>query len=194
MGFQSAKRLGTDAMWQKSWILLVLAVSTLESRLIPPRPTLLETAQLEAGGLESPSFRLDDNSEENYRLPNNTAPEAYRIELWTNVHNGDREFYGTVQIDIEVLEETSEIKLHYRQTEGFAASIVSRDEVNSTEIPLNVTLDPQREFLVLSAAESNKSFAANTKWTLTVNYIGTLRSDMAGFHRTSYMNDNGTER
>ncbi|EDV42535.1 uncharacterized protein Dana_GF18037 [Drosophila ananassae] len=181
-------------MWHISWILMVLAVSSLESLLIPPRPTLLESSQLEAGAQESTSPRLDDNSEENYRLPNNTAPEAYRIELWTDVHNGDREFYGTVQIDIEVLEESSEIKLHYRQTEGFEASIVSRDEVNSTEIPLNVTLDPQREFLVLTATETNTSFAANTKWTLTVNYNGTLRSDMAGFHRTSYTDDNGTER
>lgn len=181
-------------MWHISWILMVLAVSSLESLLIPPRPTLLESSQLEAGAQESTSPRLDDNSEENYRLPNNTAPEAYRIELWTDVHNGDREFYGTVQIDIEVLEESSDIKLHYRQTEGFEASIVSRDEVNSTEIPLNVTLDPQREFLVLTATETNTSFAANTKWTLTVNYNGTLRSDMAGFHRTSYTDDNGAER
>ncbi|KAH8335665.1 hypothetical protein KR074_008769, partial [Drosophila pseudoananassae] len=182
------------AMWtQKSWILLLLAVSSLEARLIPPRPTLLESDQLKAVGLESTSSRLDDNSEENYRLPNNTAPEAYRIELWTDVHNGDREFYGTVQIDIEVLEESSEIKLHYRQTEGFSASIVSRDQDNSTEIPLNVTLDPQREFLVLTPVESNVTYAANTKWTLTVNYNGTLRSDMAGFHRTSYTDDSGTE-
>ncbi|KAH8382804.1 hypothetical protein KR009_005334 [Drosophila setifemur] len=181
------------ALWllKSCILLLVLAGSGLQARLIPPLS--LDSAQLEGKGSYSISTRVDDNSEGNYRLPNNTAPEEYRVELWTNVHNGTREFNGYVEIDIQVLELTTEIKLNYRQTEAFNASIISRSEANASEVLLNVAIDSQREFLTFTPTDSGVSFAADTIWTLRVAYTGILRSDMGGFHRTSYTDDEGTE-
>ncbi|KAH8298703.1 hypothetical protein KR018_005325 [Drosophila ironensis] len=176
-------------------VLLLLEVGSLQARLIPPNPSHMDHAQLEAKDTSVASLtpRADDNSEGNYRLPNNTSPEAYRIAIWTNVHNGTLEFGGTVEIDLLVLESSAEIKLHYRQTQNFTAFIIQRDAENASEIALNVETDVQREFLVLTPTDGNVSFPINTKWTLTVNYNGTLRTDMGGFHRTSYTDDGGIE-
>ncbi|KAH8382805.1 hypothetical protein KR009_005335, partial [Drosophila setifemur] len=174
----------------RSSCLLLLAVSSLQARLILPLSP--DDGQLETKGTYSIAPRVDDNSEGNYRLPNNTAPEAYRVELWTNAHNGTRAFNGSVEIDIQVLELSTEIKLHYRQTDNFVASIISRDVVNPVAIPLSVANETTRQFLTLTPTDSSVSFAAQTNWTLSITYNGTLRSDMGGFYLSSYTDDDGT--
>ncbi|XP_052835062.1 aminopeptidase N [Drosophila gunungcola] len=175
-----------------SCVLLLLAVGSLQARLIPPLS--LDDGQLEtkgaAGLLAAP--RVDDNSAGNYRLPNTTAPESYNVDLWTNVHTGNTQFNGTVIINLRVLLDTSEIKLHYRQTSNFVASIISRDSATATAIPLTVTLEQQREFLVLTAT-NGATFAAETNWTLTIKYNGTHRSDNGGFYISSYTGDDGKQ-
>ncbi|EDV49977.1 aminopeptidase N [Drosophila erecta] len=171
-------------------LILLLTAGSLQAHLIPPLS--LDDGQLETKGaalLATP--RVDDNSAGNYRLPNNTEPEAYNVELWTNVHTGNNLFNGVVNIDIRVLEQTSSITLHYRQTSDFEASIISRDAVAPTAIPLTVTLELQREFLVLTKTTAGEPFGANTNWTITIKYKGIHRSDMGGFYISSYRDDEG---
>ncbi|XP_017141907.2 aminopeptidase N [Drosophila miranda] len=176
------------AMWllNSSLLLLLLAAVSLQARLILPQ----DDGQLETKGQFFATPR-NDNDEGNYRLPNNTAPESYKVELWTNVHSGARDFNGSVQIDLQVLELSSSITLHYRQTSNFTASIISRDEV-AQAIELDVTTDTDREFLTLTPKLANVTFAANTNWTLSIDYNGTLRSDMGGFYISSYTDDDST--
>ncbi|XP_017058642.1 aminopeptidase N [Drosophila ficusphila] len=176
-----------------SCILLLLAVGSLQARLIPQLSSD-DDFQLETKG--SALFiapRVDDNSEGNYRLPNNTEPESYNVELWTNVHTGDNQFNGTVKINLRVLETSAEIKLHYRQTSNFVASIISRDNATATAIPLTVATELQREFLILTPTDSSVSFLADTNWTLTINYNGTHRTDMGGFYLSSYTDDDNQQ-
>lgn len=183
-----------------SCVLLLLAVGSLQARLILPQSLDIDGFQLETkgAGIEALPYdispRVDDNSVGNYRLPNNTAPEAYDVELWTNVHSGVREFNGTVKIDLQVLEASTEIKLHYRQTWNFSAEIISRDLANPVAIPLTWTNETLREFLTFTPVDTAVSFAKDTNWTLTINYTGFLRNDMGGFYISSYTDDDGTQQ
>ncbi|XP_043653070.1 aminopeptidase N [Drosophila teissieri] len=173
-------------------LILLMAVGSLQARLI--LPLSLDDGQLETKGAALfATPRVDDNSAGNYRLPNTTEPESYNVELWTNVHTGDDQFNGIVNIDIRVLNETSNITLHYRQTSNFEASIISRDVVTPTAIPLTVTPELQREFLVLTRTTAGEAFGANTNWTITIKYNGTHRTDMGGFYLSSYTDDDGKQ-
>ncbi|BFF91422.1 aminopeptidase N [Drosophila madeirensis] len=177
------------AMWLlNSCLLLLLAAVSLQARLILPQDDGLLNGQLETKSQFFATSR-DDNDVNNYRLPNNTAPESYKVELWTNVHNGTRAFNGSVQIDLQVLELSSSITLHYRQTSNFTATIVSRDQANAQPIELDVTPDTVREFLTITPKLATVTFAANTNWTLSIVYNGTLRNDMGGFYISSYTDD-----
>ncbi|XP_017007594.2 aminopeptidase N [Drosophila takahashii] len=174
-----------------SCVLLLLAVGSLQARLIPSLS--LDDGQLETKGAALfATPRVDDNSAGNYRLPNTTEPETYNVELWTNVHTGDTQWNGTVDINLRVLEQTPNITLHYRQTSNFEASIISRDVATPTAIPLTVTPELQREFLVFTAT-NGEIFAADTNWTLSIKYNGTHRSDMGGFYISSYTDDDGQQ-
>ncbi|KAL7727697.1 hypothetical protein ACLKA6_008036 [Drosophila palustris] len=179
------------ARWMiNSWLLLLLVgAGSLQARLIHPQDVnLVQLETKEYQRFSSIETRADDNSEDNYRLPNNTVPVSYNVELWTDVHNGTREFKGIVKIDLQVIEATNTITLHARQTDNFTASIVSKDTANSNSIPLTVTYESKREFLLLT---STSNFAANTNWTLTIEYTGFLRTDQGGFYISSYTDDEG---
>ncbi|TMW48643.1 hypothetical protein DOY81_006273 [Sarcophaga bullata] len=93
---------------------LVFCAGTAESaiRRLPFPP-------LDSRGLENPNGRAEVAEVLNYRLPNNTYPVHYAIELTTAVHSGQRPFTGIVVIDIVVAEATTQIVLHARQTTGF---------------------------------------------------------------------------
>ncbi|KAH8311143.1 hypothetical protein KR044_004566 [Drosophila immigrans] len=174
-------------------LLLILGVGCVQARLIIP--TDEDLVQIENKGYQQfPSSiqpRADDNSENNYRLPNNTAPVSYDVELWTNVHAGIRQFNGTVKIDLQVLETTNRITLHARQTGNYTATILSKDTATSTPVELTVTTDAVREFLYLTPTSGTNTFAEGTNWTLTISYTGFLRTDQGGFYISSYTDDQG---
>ncbi|KAM8705012.1 hypothetical protein ACLKA7_009467 [Drosophila subpalustris] len=179
------------ARWMiNSWLLLLLVgAGSLQARIIHPQDVnLVQLETKEYQRFSSIETRADDNSEDNYRLPNNTVPVSYNVELWTDVHNGTREFKGIVKIDLQVIEATNTITLHARQTDNYTASIVSKDTANSNSIPLTVTYESKREFLLLT---STSNFDANTNWTLTIEYTGFLRTDQGGFYISSYTDDEG---
>lgn len=179
------------ARWMlNSWPLLLLLVAASQQARLPP---VEDVVQLETKGYQalSGSFetREDNNSEDNYRLPNNTVPIAYNVELWTQVHNGTRNFSGSVTIDLQVLEASNTITLHARQTENFEAILQSKDSATSAPISLNVNYENTREFLTFKPVDDTISFAKDSNWTLSINYTGLLRNDMGGFYISTYTDD-----
>lgn len=174
-------------------LILLLGVGSLQARTrvldIDIDGSQLETKgkQLQYTALQP---RADDNSAGNYRLPNNTVPVAYNVELWTEVDQGVTNFTGQVKINITVVESSNTITLHVRQTDNFTASIINTDVATSTEIPLTVTQEATREFLILTSTTT--TFTAGSNWTLSINYTGLLRTDQGGFYLSTYTDDNGT--
>lgn len=119
-----------------------------------------------------------------YRLPNNTLPLHYDINLRTNIHRGDFVFDGRVQIHIKVLEDSDIITLQYRQLIIHNVNIL---DVNGTVLQQNVpfTMIHPLEFLDIS---SSAPLTIDDELIVDILYTGILRSDGAGFIRFSYVN------
>lgn len=133
--------------------------------------------------------RLDGDA---YRLPNVTKPEAYIVDLTTNIHNGIFNFVGTVYIDIVVLQPTPVVTLHQRQ---LTISFITLEQLPSTgeTVPISsFNYDPITEFLSIHV--ESDTLEANERYRLSITYTGVLRQDEAGFYRSSYITDDGTTR
>lgn len=121
-----------------------------------------------------------------YRLPNNTKPESYDIELITNIDKNEFIFLGLVTINLIVLESSSEIKLHARK---LAIKSVKLTTKNGHSIDLKpFTYDTTTEFLTIPA---EVVLEQNSKYILTIEYVGKLREEHYGFYRSSYVNSQG---
>ncbi|XP_050068660.1 aminopeptidase N-like [Anopheles maculipalpis] len=135
----------------------------------------------------------------NYRLPNQTYPLKYNIELTTRIHDDtigeDRfRFEGKVTIQLIATDDhngvTDTITLNYRQIDITHVKLwnliqnqwenVILDDSNS------FTVDPVREFLTIQSPQP-----LNGTYFLEIKYNGTLREDNGGFYRSSYRNSNG---
>ncbi|XP_053674430.1 aminopeptidase N-like [Anopheles nili] len=142
------------------------------------------------------------NSDLNYRLPNNTYPIRYNIEITTRIHDdtigNDRfRFDGKVTIHLKTINEqmslSNSITLNYRQINITHVKLWSIVQ-DSWEIVLldddeSFTMDPVREFLTIRSPQP-----LNGTYYLELKYTGILREDNAGFYRSSYRDDNGNIR
>lgn len=120
-----------------------------------------------------------------YRLPNNTIPLQYDVSLQTWVDTNNFTFVGKVLIDIQIVEITSFITLHQRQLT--IDSVDVRDSIGNS-VYLDHTYDSVTEFLII---ETVNELLPNDLYTLDIEYKGILRTDSAGFYRSSYVNDIG---
>ncbi|XP_055523576.1 aminopeptidase N-like [Wyeomyia smithii] len=140
--------------------------------------------------------QLDGN---NYRLPNNSYPLRYDLELTTYIHEDGRSrqfrFDGSVKIEVFVKDErNSSITLHYRQITITHVKLWSFFGNGTENVLLNdnssFQLDPVREFVTVMPP------GVDLKGTyfLEFEYNGQLREDNAGFYRSSYVDDEGKTR
>lgn len=121
----------------------------------------------------------------NYRLPNNTIPENYTISLRSWIYEGNFSFTGIVTIDLLALESSNFITVHQ---DGLTIGDIQLSS-NNIFIPIeqfehNDTLD----FLTIPVTED---LNPGQRYTLRIEYNGTLRDDDLGFYRSSYVNDSG---
>uniref|UniRef100_A0A182PUT5 Aminopeptidase n=1 Tax=Anopheles epiroticus TaxID=199890 RepID=A0A182PUT5_9DIPT len=134
-----------------------------------------------------------------YRLPNNTYPLKYNIELITHIHDntiGDNRFNfeGKVTIQFKAIVEadtlTYNVTLHYRQLHITRVKLwyIMQDGWE------NVLLDDDNSFTTNSAQEFltvHSPQHLNGTYFLEIKYNGTLREDNGGFYRSSYRDENG---
>lgn len=133
------------------------------------------------------STQLDE--EYNYRLPNNTRPVHYGVHLTTNIDKGDFDFTGSVTITLEALEDTNNITIHYRQLTINDVKLI--DAATEQEIKFDEpTYDEVTEHFVFSL---ETPLVNGSEYKLTIEYNATLRQDLAGFHRSSYRDDDGKQ-
>ncbi|XP_058121714.1 aminopeptidase N-like [Anopheles ziemanni] len=138
-------------------------------------------------------------TELNYRLPNNTFPLRYNIELTTNIHNdtiGDDRFRfdGKVTIQLMAIGQPIEnnITLNFRQINIKHVKlwhIQNGWEQILIDDGISFTLDQVREFVTVHSPQP-----LNGSYYLELQYNGTLREDNAGFYRSSYRTDDGSVR
>lgn len=121
-----------------------------------------------------------------YRLPTNVKPQNYSISLTPNLV--DFTFDGTVNISVVVLERTNLIILHSAELEYISLEIVKS--------PINVLvirhrLEKKYEFLHVKL---NRVVDADMELTIKIVYKGTLASNLRGFYKSYYVNNDKTLR
>lgn len=124
-----------------------------------------------------------------YRLPNTTIPVHYDISLSTEIHNGTFDFDGRVKIEIRVVENTSNITLHYRQLTIVNVDLLdSAQQLIQRDVP--TTFQEDLEFMIITPTQP---LIAGQTYVVDINYNGILRNDDAGFYRSSYTNERGEQ-
>lgn len=169
-------------MWLKAYVLFL--AFKLSFAAIGPRK--LYAAETKNELVTSFTDPFDDL---NYRLPNNTKPLRYNLWMTTDVHRGEKRFLGRVKIQIEALETSDHITLHYRQI-----TITNVDLFNSsgsrTESNLAISYRDDVEFLIIKPSEQ---LIKGQIFSVEIFYEGTLRDDNLGFYQSSYFNKDGKE-
>jgi hypothetical protein len=132
-------------------------------------------------------------SEINYRLPTNVIPSHYTITLDPLIEDDDpKTFTGEVQITVKVTEETENIILHYNDLSITEIKVTSVND--DTEFFANYDYDSVTHFCTIkiySEGDENRMFKENEEYIITINYSGHHRSDMYGFYRSSYKDEDG---
>ena len=132
-----------------------------------------------------------DNSRADFRLPTSSLPRRYELRLAPNLD--EARFDGEEQIEIEVLEETSEIVLNALDLEIASASLRrgwTNDGALGDEIALRPQLDEEREMVVLAAS----SPIAPGNYALHCVFSGILNDKLCGFYRSRFVDDDGVDR
>lgn len=122
-----------------------------------------------------------------YRLPSNSVPESYNITLTTRIHEGRKEFSGTVEIGLRTILDSTNITIHQRRLTITKVELWRRNNATILEPIKNLTFDSVTEkYTILT----NHVLPLNTSYTLKIAYNGTLRQDEAGFYESWYVNEN----
>lgn len=162
-------------MWSKIFVLIFFSSAYAQS---DPRRLFADRSDDIQGDI------IDDLS---YRLPNNSRPIKYNLFVTTDIHRDEREFQGEVEIQIEVLENSNSITLHYRQI-----TITNVDLFNSSnsliEPKVNVSYQEDVEFLIIKPLEP---LTRGKIYWVKISYQGFLRDDNMGFYRSTYIDKNG---
>lgn len=120
-----------------------------------------------------------------YRLSPFATPSHYEILLRPDLDAFT--FSGKVDIKLTITEATSTIELNANDLSISHASI---DVSSGGRIPLTYELDTELEFLRLS---SDTALEQGETW-LHIEFSGELKDDLAGFYRSSYVDENGETR
>lgn len=123
------------------------------------------------------------------RLPDTIIPKVYNLWIKTNVHLNDFDFIGVVNVAIEVNELTKIITLHSKQLNILSAKLWNNHVSPPESVDLAIDLKNDEQ-LMLTAEE----FINVGLYELEISYQGELRDDDLGFYKTSYINENGTEK
>nr|AWI48529.1 alanine aminopeptidase N1 [Anopheles stephensi] len=131
---------------------------------------------------------------EAYRLPKTSVPIHYDLHLTTEIHRNERQFSGSVAIQLQVLETTDQLVLHTR------GLVISSARISS--LPNGVTGAP---VLIGDATYSTNTTIEHITFTspnilqpgffwLEVSFVGQLATNDDGFYVSSYVADSGERR
>ncbi|KAG5668985.1 hypothetical protein PVAND_016888 [Polypedilum vanderplanki] len=126
---------------------------------------------------------IDDEEITTYRLPNNTLPVRYDIWLQTDVDKANFAFEGRVKIQIQAVEATDTVTLHFLDI-----TIKNIDHIDGSGNILNSSLAFELiqpyEFLKIALP---RQMTINEEFILHISYNGTLKISNEGFYRAYYV-------
>ncbi|XP_055847857.1 uncharacterized protein LOC129913294 [Episyrphus balteatus] len=165
-------------------ILLAIGGSIVQSSTIKRIPPLFQDHERRSLWEDIQDIKVKAD-EPDYRLPNNTYPLTYGVELTTKIKSGDLNFQGVVTIKIRVDEaDTNKVVVHARQLEIGEAKLID-DAGKSTALTNSYAADT--EFLTLTTSD-NLVLVKGKIYDVVINYKGKLREDNGGFYVSTYLN------
>ncbi|KAJ4396954.1 Aminopeptidase 2 mitochondrial [Gnomoniopsis smithogilvyi] len=136
-----------------------------------------------AGALESSS---STNVAGRELLPTNVVPKHYDLTLEPDFSKFT--FDGTVVIDVDVAEDSKSISLHTLELDIHSAKISANGKVVS-DSP-QVSYDEKTQ---VSKFDFSDAISKGSEAQLEIKFTGHLNDKMAGFYRSTYKKEDGTE-
>ena len=119
-------------------------------------------------------------------LPENVHPVHYDLAISPNMENFT--FEGRVVIDLNVKAETTSISLNSNELAIVDVAVSANEENVAVE---SFEMHHKEEVLDIKLG---KKLEANSRATLTIKYIGFINDKMAGFYRSSYVDEASGEK
>ncbi|KAK3857882.1 hypothetical protein Pcinc_035893 [Petrolisthes cinctipes] len=174
----------------------------------PPTPTTSTQPEVMKGQKEESLSGIEQNTEtegkqemtheermEWLRLPLSLKPLHYLVKLQPLI-NGNFSILGYVEVEVEVLEATTNFTLHIadiitnNNTVKVMESGVEEVGLGREVVIRRHQYDHEREFYI---AHLEEALQKGNKYTLSMEFIGLLNDQLHGFYRSNYRNANGTE-
>nr|WBG54457.1 aminopeptidase N-like protein [Austinograea rodriguezensis] len=141
----------------------------------------------------SPAALSSDTKVKNVRLPRSLRPLHYLVRLQPFVR-GNFSIVGYVEVEVEVVTETSTFTLHMADiiAHNKTVKIVDAAKRNGKGVRiLKQTYDNKREFY---HAHLQHPLTRGRRYVLSMEFVGYLNDKLHGFYRSSYKDANGMER
>ncbi|XP_068239378.1 aminopeptidase N-like [Palaemon carinicauda] len=152
----------------------------------------IEMVQPELSSIISSSFspEVDRRS---LRLPRALKPVHYLIRLQPFV-NGNFSVRGYLEVEIEVLEETSNVTLHIADIITHNETVILRklqDFGNLETLVQRHEFDAKREFYI---AHLSQPLEKGSRHLMSMEFEGYLNDNMKGFYRSTYEDADGSQK
>ncbi|KAK4459188.1 peptidase family M1-domain-containing protein [Cladorrhinum samala] len=119
-------------------------------------------------------------------LPTNVVPKHYHVTLEPDFTKFT--FEGTVVIDLEVAEESKSISLHTLELDVHNAKISSGGQAVCSSPKISYNDSTQ-----VTTLDFTGSVSQGSKAQLEIKFTGQLNDKMAGFYRSTYKKEDGTQ-
>ncbi|KAI9714490.1 MAG: Aminopeptidase 2 mitochondrial [Bogoriella megaspora] len=120
-------------------------------------------------------------------LPKNVKPTHYDLTLEPNFENFKYE--GKVDIDLDVLEDTTAISLNTLELDVHKTELHSGSSLITSSPKISYDHDAQTFTLAF-----DQKIPAGSKAKLSLTFTGTLNDNMAGFYRSSWQGADGSKQ
>lgn len=117
-----------------------------------------------------------------FRLPNDTVPLHYSIDITTKIHEDIFDFNGTVSVEVLVINATNKIVLHSKDLEIVGLSLVDIENKVQLDNVVYKLLDHYSMLVVYSASNDvlvdDDAFLLNAgkKYLLSIEYTGHMNN------------------
>lgn len=130
-----------------------------------------------------------------FRLPNNTEPISYKLQIQPIIDPKNNGFHFIGQVTINILVKSSTdvltlnaVELKIKNKENIVISkIINNNSLEEIKVTAYDAVEKNEQ---LKITVEEPGFIANEKYEVKIDYSGELRNDMIGFYRSSYKNGN----
>ncbi|KAL6443889.1 hypothetical protein ACFW04_001722 [Cataglyphis niger] len=149
----------------------------------------LKIARYELEWYKSASVPIIQWLQQHYRLPTNISPQKYVISVTPYLEVENFTVDGHVMIEADVVNQTNQIILHSAEIKHHTVNVTA----NQTPVKIvNQHIEKEYDFFVINL---DQELTVGTKLIIEIEYTSHLNtSELRGFYKSSYVNEDGKTR